>query len=290
MELSLVICTRNRAPQLREALANLARLRSAVPWELVVVDNGSTDDTALVIDRLRHQSHPCVVKVTQPRPGLGNARNAGWRVARGTWVAFTDDDCYPADDYLESVASCFREDPRLGFVGGRILLFDRTDYPITIRENTVRKEIRQGEFIQAGLIQGANLACRREALESIGGFDPRFGAGALFPCEDVDVLARMSARGWHGAYDPRPLVYHHHGRKTPADAARLMKQYDRGRGAYYVKCLLDPRLRRAYARNWYGRMRRQPVGTTLRELAAGAEFLVRSALQAESGLASALPE
>src|SRR3546814_9709199 len=66
-----------------------------------------------------------------------------------------------------------------------------------------------------------------------------FGAGTPFACEDVDALARAAAAGWRGAYDPRPLVYHHHGRKTREDALRLRRVYDTARGAYYAKCIMD---------------------------------------------------
>jgi GT2 family glycosyltransferase len=236
-----------------------------------------------MIERFRSRCRREVLAFVHRPAGLGSARNAGWKAAAGDVIAFTDDDCYPASDYLDAVASCFREDACLGFVGGRILLFDPTDYPITIQESSDRKEIDPGEFLPAGLIQGANFAARREALASVGGFDGCFGAGSLFPCEDVDVLARMSASGWRGAYDPRPVVYHHHRRKTRADADRLMRQYDRGRGAYYAKCVLNPALRATYARNWYWRMRCQPLGRTVRELAAGTEYLVRTALWLNRG-------
>jgi hypothetical protein len=90
-------------------------------------------------------------------------------------------------------------------------------------------------------------------------------------------MARMLARGWPGAYEPRPLVYHHHRRRTKKEAFRLMGQYDRGNGAYYLKCILNPELRTVYLRNWGRAITRQSVGTTARELAAGAEFLVRAA-------------
>jgi glycosyltransferase involved in cell wall biosynthesis len=278
MDLSLVVCTRNRARQLSAALRSLAALRSTRPWELVLVDNGSTDETPHIIDRFRNHFGQAMVTLVHRRGGLGSARNAGWKAAAGEIIVFTDDDCYPAEDFLDAVALCFREDARLGFVGGRVLLFDPTDYPITIQESTVRTEVRPGDFLPAGLIHGANLAARRAALEAVGGFDSRFGAGSLFPCEDVDLLARISARGWHGAYDPRPVVYHHHCRKTCAEAERTMRHYDRGRGAYYTKCVLNPVLRKTYARHWYWRIQCQALGTTLRELAAGTEFLVRAAL------------
>jgi GT2 family glycosyltransferase len=246
---------------------------------MVIVDNGSEDDTQSVIERFRPQFTQELLTYFEPRAGLGNARNRGWTTATGDIIAFTDDDCYPTEDFLEAVTRCFEEDDRLGFVGGRILLYDETDYRITIQEKMSRQEIAPGEFIPAGLIQGANFACRRSALESIGGFDGIFGVGSLFACEEIDVLARMSARGWHGAFDPRPVVYHHHGRKTQIEVARLMKVYDRGRGAYYAKCLLNPVLRVTYLRKWCGYIKRQPLPQTCRELIAGGEFLVRAALQ-----------
>jgi hypothetical protein len=196
-------------------------------------------------------------------------------MSQGDIVTFTDDDCYPAHDFLSSIVRCFEEDARLGFMGGRILLHDPKDYPVTIQEKACREDFRPGEFLPTGVIQGANFACRRTALESVGGFDERFGAGALFQCEEVDLMARMLARGWSGTYEPRPVVYHHHRRRTKQEAFRLMRQYDRGRGAYYSKCLLNPELRPKYLRNWYRAMLRQSVGTTAREMAAGVEFLAR---------------
>lgn len=274
MQLSLVICTRNRAPQLAESLQSLTKMQYSTPWELVIVDNGSNDETQDVISNYRG-SLPLKTLV-EPRAGLGRARNRGWAVSQGDIVAFTDDDCYPAHDFLSSVVRCFEENPRLGFIGGRILLHDPEDYRVTIQERACRQGVCPKDFLPTGLIQGANFACRRAALASVGGFDERFGAGALFPCEEVDVMARMLARGWSGAYDPRPLVYHHHRRRTKKDAYQLMGQYDRGRGAYYSKCLLNPELRSIYMRNWCWAATRQSPGTTARELAAGAEFLFRA--------------
>ena len=275
MELSLIICTRDRASQLAESLRSLTRLQYPVPWELVIVDNGSADETQ---DVLKGYTKSLPLKIViEPQPGLGRARNRGWAMSTGNIVAFTDDDCYPAHDFLWSVARSFEEDPRLGFIGGRILLHDPEDYRVTIQEKICRRDLSPGEFLPSGLIQGANFAFRRTALESVNGFDERFGPGALFVCDDVDVMARMLARGWWGAYDPRPLIYHHHGRKSWKEASPLLRQYDRGRGAYYAKCILNPKLRTLYLRTWWEAMQQQPLRRTARELVAGAEFLVRSA-------------
>ena len=275
MQLSIVICSRNRASQLAESLQSFTRLQYPVPWELVIVDNGSKDETQNVIKHFK-KSLP-LKTVIESQAGASRARNRGWEMSQGEIVAFTDDDCYPAHDFLDSVIRCFEKNPRLGFIGGRILLHDPEDYPITIQEKACREELCPGDFLPAGLIHGANWACRRAALESVGGFDTRFGPGALFVCEDVDIMARMLDRGWHGAYDPRPLVYHHHRRRTQLEVLRLLRQYARGRGAYYSKCILNPKLRTTYLRHWCEQMQRQSWKITARELTCGAEFLVRAA-------------
>lgn len=277
MQLSLVICTRDRASQLAGTLQSLTKLRSPVPWELIIVDNGSKDETQGVINSYT-ESLP-VKTVIELQPGLGRARNRGWAMSTGNIVAFTDDDCYPAEDFLHSIVLCFEEHSELGFIGGRVLLYDPKDYRVTIQESLHRHEFRPRQFFVAGLVHGANLACRRSALESVSGFDERFGPGALFCCaDDTDILARMLAEGWHGAYDPRPIVYHHHRRQTEAEVSKLRRGYDRGRGAYYSKCLLNPKLSATYLLHWARAMRRQSRRRTARELAAGAEFLARSAV------------
>jgi GT2 family glycosyltransferase len=160
----------------------------------------------------------------------------GVAIASGEILAFTDDDCYPAPDFLDRIWSAF-EDPSLGYIGGRILLHDPGDYPITINESTTLRTFPGKSFISAGMIHGANMAFRRRVLLEIGGFDPLFGPGTLFICEDVDAASRASAIGWKGQYRPEVIVRHHHGRKA-ADAAGVMKSYDIGRGAYHMKLLL----------------------------------------------------
>ena len=151
-------------------------------------------------------------------------------------VAYLDDDCYPAEDFLDAVVECFAETPDLGFIGGRILLYDQTDLRMTIQESLTRVSLAP-KLCPPGIIQGANSAFRRASLAEVDGFDPRFGgAKGQFLAEELDVAARISAAGWHGAYDPRPLVYHHHGRKTRSEEWRLMRVYQRGIGGFYAKC------------------------------------------------------
>lgn len=275
-EVSIVLCTRNRASRLSDTLATFTRIRTDAAWELIIVDNGSTDETGAVIDRFRSAWHGRLVVLTEPDPGVSRCKNRGWRLAAAEIVLFTDDDCYPDPDLLTHVAQCFREDPRLGFLGGRLLLHDPADARMTIQESEERLDFAPGAFLEPGLIHGANLAFRKRALEAVGGFDERFGPGVRFvSCEDVEVMARVSAAGWPGAYDPRPMLRHHHRRKSVDD---LVRGYDQGRGAYYAKCLLNPTLRDTYARHWYWLARRQSWRQTAREVAAAVDFLVRHAV------------
>ena len=163
---------------------------------------------------------------------------AGWRRTRSDIIAFTDDDCYVATDYIDQIVAVFAGNPRLGYAGGRVLLHDRTDHPITIVESEESRHYPARLPPPApGAIHGANMIFRRATLESILGFDDHFGAGTRFHAvEDTDALARASFAGWDGVYDPRPTVRHHHGRKA-ADLPELERGYAIGRGAYWAKLL-----------------------------------------------------
>lgn len=271
-QITLVICTRNRAKKLDAFFASLMRLRCDAPWNLVIVDNGSTDDTAQRLKTFAATFPQPVTLVTEPRPGLGRARNSGWRATRAPVVAFTDDDCYPEPDYLNHVLAVYA-DEAVGFSGGRILLHDPTDARITIYEHTEAQTYPAESFIAVGVLQGANMSFRRQALEDINGFDDNLGAGTLFATEDADAELRALAAGWIGRYDPRSVVYHHHGRKPGPEVDRLSQGYDSGRGAYYMKCILFTPQRWQCLRYWLRGMPPQSFGRNSREVIAAIRYV-----------------
>lgn len=247
--LSVVVCTRDRAARLARTLGSYERLTYGGVWELIVVVNASTDGTLQLVERFQATTALTrVVVVEEPRAGVCAARNAGWRAARGAIVAFVDDDCYPMEDFLTALDAAFQA-PSIGFAGGRMLLFDDGDLPfLSIQTDERRRDLPARSVIRAGLIHGGNMAFRREVLEAIGGFDERLGAGTpAMSGGDVDALSRASATGHVGIYEPRIAVHHHHGRKTGEEGRSVMSAYDVGRGAFFVKCLLDPRRRGLYA-------------------------------------------
>lgn len=248
MDISIVICTRNRAERLSGMLEALAAVRSTCVWEVLIVDNASTDATAQVLA----SASDCGGRLRTAyadKVGLGAAREFGWRHATGDIIAFTDDDCYVAPDYPDAIVRVFQRHPEVDAVGGKILLYDPQDYPITIDERDEPSEQAPFTFVPPGTLQGANLAIRRRALEVVGGVDAELGAGTPYPCEDLDLAAALAWAGMRSRYDPSPRVWHHHGRKE-ADVPRLMESYDRGRGAYFAKYLLRPASRWHYVRGW----------------------------------------
>jgi glycosyltransferase involved in cell wall biosynthesis len=238
MDISLIICTRDRCQKLVHCLESVRHISFEQPWELVIVDNGSsTDDTGAVAREFIRNTSIRVIYVFESKPGKSAGLNTALKVAQGQILAFTDDDCYPAPDFLKLIWSAF-EDPSVGYIGGRIVLHDPADDPIATNESKAPVLFPARSFVCAGCVMGANMAFRRRVLLEIGGFDPLFGPGALFPAaEEAEAISRASAMGWKGEYHPEIVVRHHHGRKA-VDAAGLWKSYAIGRGAFHMKILL----------------------------------------------------
>jgi glycosyltransferase involved in cell wall biosynthesis len=279
MHISVVICTYNRASRLAETLEHFQKLTipAGVTWELVVVNNRSSDNTDEVITQVAARTSLPLRKTFEPFPGLGAARNRGIAESKGTIVAFTDDDIFPATDWLVVLAKEFSQDPQLAGIGGRVELHNPLDLPVTIRTSRERFQM-VGTWNLLGGIPGCNMAFRREVIEQVGGFDPDFGAGApLVSAEDIEFIFRCIRANLKLVYSPDLLVTHDHGRRTQAQVDGLMKSYLVGRGAMYAKHILkfDPLMikmagrealdnsRQTACQLLHGRIPRRPVHQSL---------------------------
>ena len=108
MDLSVVICTRNRAHYLPKMLESLQRLQApGIHWELILIDNNSSDETLRILEQFRLDFPIPTQVIHEPKDGLSNARNTGWKAASGKIISFTDDDCYPQEDWLPNIVDAF---------------------------------------------------------------------------------------------------------------------------------------------------------------------------------------
>ncbi len=235
----------------------------AVDCEVVLVNNGSTDNTREVLDSFAQSSPFRVILVDEPRRGLGRARNAGLAVASGDTILFSDDDCNFVPGYFQRAKSLF-ESGEFHFCGGRILPPNPTVPRHGFNTAEAFEVIPPFTVIPAGKIQGANMAVHRKVVDRIGMFDPCIGFGTPFGFEDIDYCARASMAGFTGAFVPDLAVIHQHGFRQGPALERAERDYDFARGAYYAKFILLGRF--AYLKYWWERIKWQQRKVSLREM------------------------
>ena len=285
--ISVIVCTRDRARQLSACLHHLAQARSACGHasEIIVVDNGSLDDTRDVVSA--HAEALSIRYMLEARPGLSSARNRGITAARGALVAFTDDDCNVDRDWMQAVVDAFASRPELSILGGMVTPAADSDRTVSLRTHAEAKNVVSADAILATM-SGCNMAFRRDVFERIGCFDPAFGKGRrIGSAEDLDLMYRALRRGLPILYLPHVIVRHAHGRGSDTAVAEVNREYVRGRGAFYWKFITDREIARMAYWEISGLLTRKRRGAgawrTLRTLAAGA------ACQSLPGLRGAAP-
>jgi GT2 family glycosyltransferase len=236
MKLSVAICTRNRAKSLEATLERFFAQRFAEDYEfeLIVVDNDSTDETRQVIERCIEARGDRVKYFFEPRRGVSYTRNKAVSAARGDFIAFTDDDVLVDENWLDEIYREFTKDPSLCLLGGRVLAANDKIQKVALQTSDERKIF---EFPDPGTFAiGASMAFRREVFDRIGFFDVRLGAGKFFAsAEEADLFYRALKAGYKVLYAPNVLVYHNHDRVSVDQACRLEYGYGKGCSAYLLK-------------------------------------------------------
>jgi glycosyltransferase involved in cell wall biosynthesis len=238
--ISVIICTYNRSYRLQQALESLQTMfvPDGLQWELIVVDNNSTDHTSHIVKRFMNESRIHIRFTKEMNQGLAYARNKGINEAKGEIIAFTDDDCIVDPYWLTSIAHEFLSDPSIQGLSGRVELYNLCDKPVSTRTSRKKISITSLDRILMSTI-GCNLAISRMTFDTIGLFDVDFGIGTKFAAaEDLDFIYRMFQKGLKIIYAPDVLVYHNHGRRDDRQVIQLNKGYAKGRGAFYCKHIL----------------------------------------------------
>lgn len=255
---SVIICTRDHPDTLRRTLRAVAQQQYA-HFEIVAVDNAPR--TTATADMIHHEfGHvPNLRYILESQPGLSIARNRGIAEARGSIIAFTDDDTVPNPQWLTSLVSGFAAADKVACVTGLAfpLALDtptqfwfeefggfnkgyaqRVFRPIDRHPDAPLYPYTAGRFGT-----GANMAFTSSFLREMGGFDPALGAGSLTGGgEDLDAFFQVITRGYNLVYEPDAVLYHEHRREYSA----LCKQiYDAGRGltAYLAKVTAQDKAR-----------------------------------------------
>ena len=238
---SIIVCAHNEERTLGECL--LAATSLDYPsFEIIVVDDGSTDSTVEIA-----RAFPSVRTIAVTHGGLGVARNVGLDAARGEIVAYVDADAYPARDWLTHLVRGFDDDV-VGAVGGPNLV-PEGDGPVAQMVALapggpahVMLSDKRAEHIP-----GCNMAFRRDALLSVGAFDPVYRSAG----DDVDVCWKLLDRDWEIAFRPAAVVFHH---RRGSMRAYLRQQRGYGRAEVLVAARHPDRFTRLGAAAWRGRI------------------------------------
>jgi GT2 family glycosyltransferase len=217
---SVVMPVRNGMPYLAEQLAALARQTYRGRWEVLISDNGSTDDSAAAIEAVADQV-PVRVIESHDAPGAAGARAKAARLAEGRLLLFVDADDVAADDWVERLAAALDE---YDAVGGHI-------DDVSLNTGSVvtwRPPLTPGELPRPfGLLPHAlagNCGLRRDVYQQIGGFDPSFNYAA----EETDLFWRVQLAGYKLGYAPDAVVACRH-RSDLGSMLRQWRKYGRGR-------------------------------------------------------------
>lgn len=211
--ISVVLCTYNRCDLMAAALRSLCE-QSLEPslYEIIVVDNNSTDHTKQYVTEVR-RTHTHVRYCFEGKQGLSYGRNAGFRAARGFYVAYVDDDCTAPKEWL-CVAQKIIEQVGPVMFGGPYRPFYNVTKPQWYRDSygsydvgSVGRELATDEYLS-----GTNMFFRRSVLERIGGFSPEVGmVGERLGYGEETVIQRRICREYREEviyYDPRLIVFH----------------------------------------------------------------------------------
>ncbi|MEM6838320.1 MAG: glycosyltransferase [Cyanobacteria bacterium P01_C01_bin.120] len=214
--ISAIICTHNRAQYLGAAIDSLLAQNFA-DYEIIVVDNASTDATRAVVEA--RLPHPRLRYLCEMTLGLSTARNTGAQAAQGEILAYLDDDAEASDGWLQAIASIFDQDAKVAIAGGRVTLIwpDQQTPPKWLSPGMagnlgaydLGREMT--DITQPGLTpRGLNYAITADFLNKIGGFDPNLGRVGknLLSNEELYMTEKALKMGYRVVYSPDALVAH----------------------------------------------------------------------------------
>jgi glycosyltransferase involved in cell wall biosynthesis len=239
---TLAICTRNRAGRLATTLESLSRLnREGIDFcELMVVDNGSTDQTRAVVEAASTTTGIPIRYLVEGEAGLARARNLAIAEARGEIIIFLDDDIEAPADFLAEYAHAYERWPDAWCIGGKVELKWLRPRPRWMSDElsallgkTTCPDVERQYRSPIYYIIGCNMSFRRDIFSQVGTFDPELGyqGKQLRGNEENELLRRIDTAGGTIIYSPFPRLHH------LIDDAKLSRRYFLRR--YYYQGVSD---------------------------------------------------
>jgi GT2 family glycosyltransferase len=204
MRISVVIPTHNRSDALAQTLLNISKQQFSESWEVVVVNNRSTDDTDEVV---RRQRFPVSLRlVHEEKPGVAAARNAGMEVARGQYILLLDDDILVEPDFLRRHYDLLLSNPGCWIMGQVVNLPEQCATPFgKYRQSLYGYIPRESAGGEAYWLNGNSVSLPRSDWERLGGFDERFSGASV---EDYDFAVRAWDAGIKILFRPSIVAIH----------------------------------------------------------------------------------
>lgn len=232
VDATVLICTFNRADDLERTLKSLARTRAGLSWDVIVVDNNSTDRTSEVVQACARDYPVPLHYLFEGRQGKSNALNTGMTRARSSIIVFTDDDVEVAEGWLEAGVRPLLDRGDIDYTGGPVRPAWGAPRPSWLDETgnlggTIAvKDHGRAPFIfeeERKTPLGVNMAVRRSLIEKIGGFRPDLGRNgrSLLGQEQAEFFYRSRRIGARGLYAPDMWLTH------AVPATRLTRAYFR---------------------------------------------------------------
>ncbi|MBW1973169.1 MAG: glycosyltransferase family 2 protein [Deltaproteobacteria bacterium] len=227
IEFSVIIITRNRANYLPKTLNSL--LNQDFPkekYEIIVVDNNSSDDTKLVVERISRSSHKKIQYILEPQIGMSYARNKGASIAKGKILAFIDDDAIASPVWISAHYSLYKKFSFIGATGGKIELSFLSNKPNWLSKDLLIPLGYLDYSLEESIMSypshpfGGNFSVKKEIFFELNGFIEKFKSTN----EERAFFYKLNQKGYKIGYSPKAIVYH----QIPS--SRLKKYYFIKRG------------------------------------------------------------
>ena len=240
--ISIIIPTYNRREEIKDLLISLKRQDCPSPFEIIIVDDGSTDGTRELLQSIAKEWGEQLRFLSQDNRGVGPARNLGIRHAQGDILVFVDSDCIAPPQWLKNLTAVL-SDPQVGAAGGSelappgdSLLMKCFSYLMTAFLTTGGLRGKTGKKLGKYYPRGGNMAVRKQALDAVGGFINRTYGG-----EDIVLNYKVKQAGFLLKYAENASIYHHR-RSTISQHFRQIFQLGKARIAIarLHRSLLEP--------------------------------------------------